>query len=467
MKVTCDMTFELVSRNMIQVYLFLVLSAAVAHAARKRCRKACEREVSELKERVSVLEEKLSRLESKADYRGKTISSGDILLNLPSCRAGEFITSDGRHMYCFAPSTSEANVKITKGRRADINPPGVQKVSSQKMKRFMKKYMIQSLFADTWDLHSFNFKSGTFLGMSRLTLQSSQSFTLYKLFRGSFLQKSTLWIPNTRRWTSYEWHDEMYIIIACNDNADQNEQAYSYVYKVVNDQLHEFQKLPTKRAFGVTAIDADGHFYVIFAYMYGIASDVFRFESTRFVKHSSIPVIGSDIQSFKIGKTVYLAVVGTTTNEKAVYLLKYHNDDFRPYINIDVEDRGSGIKHIQVGNQHFLAVARIDKASSLLLKWNGMTFEPFQLLDSCKARDFATLRMMIGSREMTYIAVINFDCKPVVYVYDVDERKEFVKLQETDSMWTRDMEFIPTADGQEVYLAVSTKRMTSIYAGST
>lgn len=75
--------------------------------------------------------------------------------------------------------------------------------------------------------------------------------------------------------------------------------------------------------------------------------------------------------------------------------------------------------------------------------------------------------MMIGSREMTYIAVINFDCKPVVYVYDVDERKEFVKLQETDSMWTRDMEFIPTADGQEVYLAVSTKRMTSIYAGST
>lgn len=126
----------------------------------------------------------------------------------------------------------------------------------------------------------------------------------------SFLQKSTLWIPNTRRWTSYEWHDEMYIIIACNDNADQNEQAYSYVYKVVNDQLHEFQKLPTKRAFGVTAIDADGHFYVIFAYMYGIASDVFRFESTRFVKHSSIPVIGSDIQSFKIGKTVYLAVVG-------------------------------------------------------------------------------------------------------------------------------------------------------------
>ena len=58
----------------------------------------------------------------------------------------------------------------------------------------------------------------------------------------------------------------------------------------------------------------------------------------------------------------------------------------------------------------------------------------------------------------------NFDCKPVIYIYD-DKGKSFVKLQQTDSIRTRDMEFLQMPDNDKIYLAVSTNRQTAIYEG--
>ena len=68
-------------------------------------------------------------------------------------------------------------------------------------------------------------------------------------------------------------------------------------------------------------------------------------------------------------------------------------------------------------------------------------------------------------KRITYLAVINFDCKPVIYIYDSGS-KTFIKLQETDSKWTRDMEFLLMPNSDIVYLAVSSNRQTVIYAGS-
>ena len=41
----------------------------------------------------------------------------------------------------------------------------------------MKKYMIQTLYADTWDIHSFIWNQNSYIGISQL---SSKTFTLYK-----------------------------------------------------------------------------------------------------------------------------------------------------------------------------------------------------------------------------------------------------------------------------------------------
>lgn len=63
------------------------------------------------------------------------------------------------------------------------------------------------------------------------------------------------------------------------------------------------------------------------------------------------------------------------------------------------------------------------------------------------------------------MAIINFDCKPVIYIYD-EKRKIFIKLQQTDSNWTRDIEFLRMPNSDVVYLAVASNRNTAIYAGA-
>lgn len=100
----------------------------------------------------------------------------------------------------------------------------------------------------------------------------------------------------------------------------------------------------------------------------------------------------------------------------------------------------------------------------------------YQLIKKCRwkckhpcfflqARDFATITTRQMNKSITYMAIINFDCKPVIYIYD-EKRKIFIKLQQTDSNWTRDIEFLRMPNSDVVYLAVASNRNTAIYAGA-
>jgi len=332
------------------------------------------------------------------------------------------------------------------------------------MTKFTKKYMIQTLYADTWDLHSFVWQQNAYLGISQL---SSKTFTLYKWVEiVGYVEKAVLTIANARKWTSFEWKGSLYIVIACNTRGTDNSPGFSYIYKMSKyDSVELFQKVSTSTAFGVDTIEKNGEMFIIFLYLYGQKSDIFKWRNDRFVLHQTVGVGGTDIDAFHIGDRTFISSVGTTSREPYAYLMEYNGDKFVPFKNIDIETRSYGIKHIKIGKDHFLAVARYDLPRSLILKWNGETFEEFQQIDSCKARNFATITTHQMGKQITYLAVINYACKPVIYIYD-EKVKKFLKLQQTDSEGTRDIEFLRMPNRDKVYLAVSSNKQTAIYAGS-
>lgn len=478
--------------------LLLFTQASVAsQKKKKRCKKVCHRDFEKLEQRVRDLEAKLDALLSpktqvkyiqgpkgdKGDRgprgpmglqgdrgytgpRGPKGEDGSSLSKLPKCDPGYFVTSDGTRLYCMklgiqVPTNPLAITTPTT--QTSSGPPTIPAEMEKQITKFRKKHMIQNLYADTWDLHSFIWKQNTYLGISQL---SSKTFTLYKWVHNIFVEKAILTIPSARQWTSFEWQGHLYIVIACNTRGKDGEPGSSYLYKMASyDTIELFQKLETTTAFGVDTIKKHGQIYITFAYLYGSKSDVFKWQKDKFVKDHTIPVSGTDIDAFHIGHRAFLAVVGTTSRDSFAYLLEYQNGKFVPFKNIPAGTRPYGIKHIKAGKEHFLGIARYDLKSSLLMKWNGETFEESQKIGSCKARDFATITTRQMNKSITYMAIINFDCKPVIYIYD-EKRKIFIKLQQTDSNWTRDIEFLRMPNSDVVYLAVASNRNTAIYAGA-
>lgn len=129
-----------------------------------------------------------------------------------------------------------------------------------------------------------------------------------------FVEKATLSVPNARKWMSFEWQSELYIVIACNTKSSTGVKSYSYVYKMKYDEIVLFQKLETRTAFGVDSIEIGNDIFLVFAYLYGnrdgATSDVFKWRNGRFEKDHQIPVTGTDVEAFEIGGNHYAAVVG-------------------------------------------------------------------------------------------------------------------------------------------------------------
>ena len=133
-----------------------------------------------------------------------------------------------------------------------------------------------------------------------------------------FVEKAILTIPNARKWTTAVWKGHLFIIIACNTRGNN---AYSYVYKMASyDTIELFQKLETRTAFGVDTIIQDGQLFIAFAYLYGQQSDVFKWVNGEFVKNSSIPVSGTDIDAFHIGNRAFISVVGKYLISSSMFL---------------------------------------------------------------------------------------------------------------------------------------------------
>lgn len=128
---------------------------------------------------------------------------------------------------------------------------------------------------------------------------------LLNLFR--FVEKSILSIPNARKWTSFEWQEQLYIVIACNTKGDKS---FSFIYKMEFDEIQLFQKLDTETAFGVDSIIIGNDLFLTFANIYGKESDVFKWKAGKFVKDHTIAATGTDVDAFSIGGQHFVSIVG-------------------------------------------------------------------------------------------------------------------------------------------------------------
>lgn len=194
---------------------------------------------------------------------------------------------------------------------------------------------------------------------------------------------------------------------------------------MVHDEIRLFQKLDTQTAFGVDSIIIGDDLFITFAYIYGKESDVFKWKDGKFVKDHALPATGTDVDAFIIDGQHFISIVGkgnniefimkpkiyllndfiykkmhfkiitlyagTTSRDPFVYFFKYNGKNFTSFNNVKLDSRPYGITYVKARDEHFLAVAFYDLPQSVILKWNGETFEIAQEIGSSKVRAVITL----------------------------------------------------------------------------
>jgi len=337
------------------------------------------------------------------------------------------------------------------------------------MTQFMKKYMIQTLYMDAWDLGTFYIGQQLFLGVSQL---GGKSFVIYKWDNENsdklleqdpsyspFRSFQVLKVPFARKWRQFTIGDDVYFAVASNSRSHD-----SPVFKWNGHMFSPFQTLPTVKAFDVEPFKIGDDTYLAVAIYYGRGSHIFKWDGQRFVKFQEIAAVGADVEHFKMNGSTYLAITGPFARGLYALIYKWSGTRFEVFHRLPTGERAYGVKALSVDNTHFLAVARWNADSSLIFRWNGTQFEPFQEVPSKRARDWVTITSPFMSREKTYLAIVSSDQSPSIYAWDRYYSRKFAKVQDIPSERTRDMVFFNM--GETVYLAVASHRSTDIYQGS-
>ncbi|XP_078347015.1 uncharacterized protein LOC144632279 isoform X1 [Oculina patagonica] len=398
-------------------------------------------------------------------------------LSLPKCEPGEYLTSDGKQLLCVkfgrevcnAVSTCEGHRVPTPNLSTTPTPtqPPVKAYVNQT--QFMKKYMIQTLYMDAWDLGTFYIGEQLFLGVSQL---GGKSFVIYKwdnehsiesLEQDSsynpFRNFQILKVPFARKWQHFVIGEDVYFAVASNSRSHD-----SPIFKWNGDMFVPFQTLPTVKAFDIEPFTIGEDTYLAVAIYYGRGSHIYKWDGERFVKFQDITAVGADVEHFKMNGSTYLAITGPFSRGAYALIYKWSGTRFEEFHRLPTGERAYGVKALSVEGVHFLAVARWQAESSLIFRWNGTQFKLFQEVPSRRARDWITITSPFMSREKTYLAIVSSDRSPSIFAWDRYYSKKFAKVQDIPSERTRDMVFFNM--GETVYLAVASHRTTDIYQGS-
>lgn len=401
-------------------------------------------------------------------------------ISLPICEPGEYVTSDGKQLKCvkFGEEVCRAVSKCegTSGYQSTTptisttptptQPPVKVNVT---MTKFMKKYMIQTLYMDAWDLGTFYIGEQLFLGVSQL---GGKSFVIYKwdndhsdksLEQDSsyspFRSFQILKVPFSRKWQHFVIGEDVYFAVASNSRSHD-----SPIFKWNGDMFVPFQALPTVKAFDVEPFKIGQDTYLALANYYGRGSQIYKWDGERFVKFQDIAAVGADVEHFEMDGTAYLAVTGPFARGAYALIYKWSGSRFEEFYRLPTGERAYGVKALSVDGNHFLAVARWRAQTSLIFRWNETHFDLFQEVPSRRARDWISITSPFMSREKTYLAIVSSDQDPSIYAWDRYYTNKFVKVQDIPSERTRDMVFFNM--GESVYLSVASHRSTDIYQGS-
>ncbi|XP_029190964.1 thrombospondin-type laminin G domain and EAR repeat-containing protein-like isoform X1 [Acropora millepora] len=400
-------------------------------------------------------------------------------LSLPKCAPGEYVTSDGKQLLCVpfgkevcnaVATCGGAQVPVTTPASLTAPAPTQPKVREYvNMTQFMKKYMIQTLYMDAWDLGTFYIGDQLFLGVSQL---GGKSFVIYKWDSehstksleqdpsySPFRSFQVLKVPFARKWRHFTIGDDVFFAVASNSRSHD-----SPVFKWNGNMFIPFQRLPTVKAFDVEPFHIGQDTFLAVAIYYGRGSHIFKWDGERFVKFQEIAAVGADVDHFHMNGSTFLAITGPFARGAYVLIYKWSGSRFEVFHRLPTVERAYGVKALAVDGTQFLAVARWRAESSLVFRWNGTEFELFQEVPSKRARDWITITSPFMSSEKTYLAIVSSDQSPSIYAWDRYYSKKFVKVQDIPSERTRDMVFFNM--GEAVYLAVASHRSTDIYQGS-
>lgn len=229
-------------------------------------------------------------------------------------------------------------------------------------------------------------------------------------------------IRDARNWKTFLRDGAIYVAIASNSNR------YSPIYKFMNaEDIEEYQQIPVEGVFDVQPVDTGNELYLVYASIHGPTSTIFRWDKSKkiFIQHQIVQAYGTDVESFKIGDEHFISFVGESacarcpvlanahqcvpillaaihllsfvlcSNFVFCYLLAMENGpfvtmyklskegNFTKYGSIRDDQKAYSMHHFQIGNEHFLAIARFSNKPSVILRWDGKTFRQHQIIDSC------------------------------------------------------------------------------------
>eukprot|EP00794_Sanderia_malayensis_P009110 gene9110-10083_t len=355
---------------------------------------------------------------------------GAAIPNLPSCGNDEFLSSNGKQIFC------------------------VKFAVMEQMTTFERKSMLQSFHGDTWDIGVIHHDANLYYCSSLL----GKAFSIHKWISTRFWEVKSFPIRDARNWKSFTIGGSLYLAVASNSNNN------SPIYKFISSEVvEEYQQIPVKGVFDVEPFQTKDGLFLVYTSIHGPSSAIFRWNKVKkiFVKHQIVNAYGTDVEVFTIDGSHFLAFVAM---EGGPYINLYKlakDGNFSKYGAIRDNQRAYSMHHLQINDDHFLAVAKYSNQPSIIFKWDGKTFRSHQQIASCWARGFTSITSSLIGQSETYLAVVNNKCNPAIYVWRSDN---FIKVQEMESKLTRDMDFFPM--NNHVYLVVSAVQNTNIYRGT-
>jgi hypothetical protein len=297
---------------------------------------------------------------------------------------------------------------------------------------------------------------------------------IYQWNGTAFVEIQQIDIPWVEVFESFVIDGETYLAMALNRNADNTSRiADSIIYKWDGQMFEAYQSIPTQGARDWESFEIGGVLYLALANernddTRNVDSMLYRWDDgqEKFIEAQAIPTKGArDWESFVIDGATYLAVANQEDSDKAEnprdidsVIYKWDGTTFAPFQSI-LTHSARDWESVAIGGKTYLAVANNQigntrTAQSMIYVWNSADaeFDEFQSVITYGAHDMNSF-MVDGA---TYLAVANnkSDETPTVSSDILKwDGSTFAEAQSIPTQGVRDFESF-TIDGR-TYLAAA------------
>ena len=224
------------------------------------------------------------------------------------------------------------------------------------------------------------------------------------------------------------------------------------IYELVDHQLKAYQQLPAHGSESVTHFQMDGHDYLAVAsirsgsngdYNYDTYSMLYRWDGKVFYPVQQFRGYASkDFTHFQIKDEHFLALAngvatktGDDKNNSVIY--KYDGKQFQPFQTIP-STWGYSFHFFEMDGKPFLAFAD-HTSNSVIYQFDGEQFKPFQTITEVGGRAFEYFQL----NNQHYLAFANISHPSVLYQFN---GKQFKSVQTFDGLGGRSFNFFNLND---------------------